>query len=83
MTKKLSARVKRHRARIRRDPYGRMALAFADYLKTVGWNMVVVGKVHVVSRELTEITPGAFGRYTAMLEFSGGKFITTKGRPTK
>jgi hypothetical protein len=76
MRKKLAARVTRARARRRRDPFERLALAFADYLKTVGWQTVVVGnvKVSVAAQDVTRITPGAFGRYEAVIKFTGGKF---------
>jgi hypothetical protein len=78
MTKKLSARAKRRRARLRRDPFGRMAVALGDYLKTVGWSAVVVGGVSVTARDITQTTPGAFGRYEARIGFSGGKFTTPR-----
>lgn len=34
-------RTARRRARIRRDPAGRVALAVGDYLKTKGWNVLM------------------------------------------
>jgi hypothetical protein len=80
--KKLSARVKRRRARLRRDAFGRMALGFEDYLRSVGWHWIIVGKVQVVAQDVTKTTPGAFGRYQALVHFTGGKFTklaTPKG----
>ena len=81
--KKLSARAKRHRAKLRRDPFGRLAVAFGDYLETVGWRAVVVGKVAVAAEDLSKHSPGAFGRYQAIVSFTGGKFDTRTRRSEK
>lgn len=45
MSKKppLSKRAKAHRRRMRRDPFGRLALAVGDYLESIGWRAIVVG----------------------------------------
>jgi hypothetical protein len=46
----------RRRARIRRDPAGRVALAVGDYLKTKGWNVLMTTGARVEQEPFSLLT---------------------------
>jgi hypothetical protein len=56
------------RRRLRRDPFGRLSVALADYLESVGWSAVVVGEPRVQQQ------PGerAFN-FEFVVRFTGGQ----------
>jgi hypothetical protein len=63
VTKKRTAK-----APSRRDPFGRLAAALGDYLESVGWSAVVVGRPRVQQQ------PGASTfNYEFVVSFTGGQ----------
>lgn len=67
--KPLSKRAKARRARLRREPFGRLGLALEDYLATKGWSVLVVGSPRI---EQAPDYPGSFN-YTFCVRFTGAQ----------
>jgi len=65
--KPLSKRAKARLQRLRRDPFGRFGLALNAYLKSIGWNAVVVG-----APQIRGVKTERFGRYEFAVTFTGG-----------
>jgi hypothetical protein len=74
--KKLSAREKQRLAKMRRDPAGRLFLEINRYLRTVGWQPIVMGNPQIRGDARA---PGvtvrrlAVGHYEFSVSFIGGR----------
>lgn len=62
--------------RMRRDPFGRLCLEINRYLKTVGWNAVIMGNPQVRGDATNRI-----GNYEFAVRFTGGKLKSGRQRP--
>jgi hypothetical protein len=65
--RRLSPKDVAHRRRLRRDPFGRLAVALGDYLETVGWRAIVVGRHEIRGPD------GAPFNYEFVIKFTGGE----------
>jgi hypothetical protein len=92
MTKRpaLSKRSKARRARLRRDPFGRLCIAVGDYLASIGWSAVVVGQPAITGEGPAFFThdpkrrPAGLSRYQFLVSFTGGRVrpdVNTSAHP--
>lgn len=65
--KPLSKRARGRLQKMRRDPFGRLALALGAYLETEGWSAIVVGSPAILAEDI----PGLGGRFRFVVTFSG------------
>ncbi len=65
------------RRAMRRDPFGRLAIAVGDYLESIGWSAVVVGTPTIIGEDA-----GGVGRFQFLVTFTGGRTRTTEAPPT-
>lgn len=72
--KPLSTRAKARLQRMRRDPFGRLALAVQTYLQSIGWSVVVVGAPQV--RGYCEEGRLTVSHFEFGVRFTGGRTRT-------
>ncbi len=53
---------------MRQDPFGRLAIAIGDYLDTIGWSAVIVGRPRIQQQPLANKF-----NYEFVLDFSGSQ----------
>ena len=73
-TPPLSKRAKARRRKIRRDPFGRLALAAGDYLESIGWRAIVIGAPRILRHGREHHT------FEFVIQFTGGALRPRKAQ---